>query len=287
MSNAVRQTVRVVTDSTADMPPDMLRRLGVEVVPLMVLMGDQTFRDGIDITAHEFYERLGHESKLPTTSQPSPGLFMETYQKATADGSSVISIHISSKLSGTYENALVAARNFPDGRVRVVDTEEVSAGIAMFVLTAAEMARNGYDIEAIESQLNSLKERVKLIAVVDTLEYLRKGGRIGGLSSFLGSILSVKPLLQLKDGEVQPLERVRTRGKALQRLAELVKEMGKLERLAIMHADDPDGAGELANLIAPYFPLKDIYISTVGPVIGTHAGPRCLGVVAQKAKNPG
>ena len=284
MPNATRQTVKVITDSTADMSHDSLRRLGVDVVPLMVLMGNETFRDGIDITSNEFYERLPHEAKLPTTSQPSPGLFMEAYKKATADGSSVLSLHISAKLSGTYENALIAARNFPAGQVRVIDTQEVSAGIAMFVMTAAEMARNGYDIDTIEAEITGLKDRIKLIAMVDTLEYLHKGGRIGGLQSFLGSLLSVKPLLQLKDGEVQPLERVRTRAKALQRVAEITKEMGKLERLAIMHAGDPNGAGELANLLAPVFPLKDIYISSVGPVIGTHVGPRCLGVVVQKAK---
>ena len=156
MANPVRQAVKVVTDSTADMPAEMTRRLGVEVVPLMVLMGNETFRDGIDISAHEFYQRLSHENKLPTTSQPSPGMFMEAYHKATEDGSAVISIHISSKLSGTYENALVAARNFPNGQVRVVDTRQVSAGIALFVQTAAEMARNGYDVETIETQLNNL-----------------------------------------------------------------------------------------------------------------------------------
>jgi DegV family protein with EDD domain len=123
-----------------------------------------------------------------------------------------------------------------------------------------------------------LRERVKIIATVDTLEYLQKGGRIGRLSSFVGSLLSVKPLLQVKDGEVHPLERVRTRAKALQRVAEIVKEQGKLERVAIMHADDPDGAGELANLLSTVYPLKDMYISDIGPVIGTHAGPRTVGV---------
>ncbi len=284
MTTAVKQTVKIVTDSTADMQPETLRRLGVAVVPLMVLMGDQTYRDGIDITAQEFYRRLPQLSKLPSTSQPAPGNFMQVYEEALADGSSVISLHLSAKLSGTYQNAVVAAQNFPPGRVRVIDTQVVSAGIAMFVQTAVEMARNGRTIDEIEAEMLSMCERVKIIAIVDTLEYLRKGGRIGGLRSFLGSVLSVKPILHLKDGEVQPLAQVRTHTKALQRVAEIVKGMGKLERLAIMHAADPDGAGELANLLSPVFPLKDMYISDIGPVIGTHTGPRCIGVGLEKAK---
>ena len=278
MTTALKQTVKVITDSTSDMPPETLRRLGVTVVPLMVLMGEKSYRDGIDITSREFYQRLPQLSKLPTTSQPSPGNFMKAYEEALTDGSSVISLHLSAKLSGTYQNAVVASQNFPPGRVRVFDTQQVSAGIAFFVQTASEMARSGKNIDEIEAEMKSLRERVKIIATVDTLEYLQKGGRIGRLSSFVGSLLSVKPLLQVKDGEVHPLERVRTRAKALQRVAEIVKEQGKLERVAIMHADDPDGAGELANLLSSVFPLKEMYISDIGPVIGTHAGPRTVGV---------
>ncbi|HEX2909708.1 MAG TPA: DegV family protein [Chloroflexia bacterium] len=285
MATPVKQTVKVVTDSTADMAPEATRRLGVTVVPLMVLMGEETYRDGIDISANDFYQRLPKLSKLPTTSQPSPGAFLKAYEEATAEGYQVISIHLSAKLSGTYENAVVASRNFPEGQVTVFDTQQVSAGIAFFVMTAAEMARNGYTASQIMAELESMKSRVKLIATVDTLEYLYKGGRIGGLKSFLGSLFSVKPILQLKDGEVQPLEQVRTRNKALQRIAELTKAQGPFERLAILHGADPDGAGELANMIAPFYPLKEIYISFVGPVIGTHGGPRTLGVVFQKAKN--
>lgn len=283
MSTALKQSVRVVTDSTADMSPETLRRLGIEVVPLMVLIGDETFRDGMDISAQEFYRRLPSLKKLPSTSQPSPGNFMETYEKALADGASVISIHISSRLSGTYANAMVAAGDYA-GRVRVVDTQMVSAGIAQYVLTAAEMARNGATIDAIEAEMKALRERVKLVATVNTLEYLHKGGRIGGLKNILGSLLSVKPILQLKEGEVQPLEQVRTRNKAIQRVAEIVKNMGKIERLSIMHADDREAAGELANLLGSVYPLKDMYISDVGPVIGAHTGPGTLGVAVQKAK---
>jgi DegV family protein with EDD domain len=282
MSN--KPSVKVVTDSTSDITPEQAKQWGVTVVPLTVLMGDETLRDGIDIKPQEFYQRLPHLDKLPTTSQPSPGLFLKAYEELTADGSSVISIHISSKLSGTAENAKVAARNFPEGRIRVIDSKQVSAGIAFGVQTAVEMSRAGYDIDRIEEEVKSVFERVQIYATLDTLEYLKKGGRIGGMRAFMGSILSIKPLIIIKEGEVQPLEQIRTRTKALQRLAEIVKKQGKIERLAVLHGDDQEGATELANLLASSFPLKDMYISLIGPVVGTHAGPRTLGVGIQRTK---
>jgi DegV family protein with EDD domain len=283
MSNGENQKVKVVIDSTADMSLETIKELDLEMVPLTVLIGDQAYRDGIDITSEEFYQRLPTLSKLPTTSQPSPGLFLKAYEKAVEGGMSVISIHLSAKLSGTYANAVVAARNFPEGQVRVFDTQQVSAGVAFFVRTAVEMARQGRTIDEIEAEMERMRSLVKIIATVDTLEYLHKGGRIGGLKNFFGSLLSVKPILQLKDGEVQPLEQVRTRAKALQRVAELAKAMGPIDRLAIMHAADPNSANELVNLLAPVFPKEKMFISELGPVIGAHAGPRTVGVGIQKA----
>lgn len=280
MATSLKQTVRVVTDSTADMSAEELRSLNVEMVPLKVLAGSETYRDGLDITPHDFYVRLPKWSPLPTTSQPAPGEFMGVYKRCTEDGSKVISIHLSSKLSGTYQNATTAAAEFPTGQIRTFDTEMVSAGVALYVRKAVELARLGATLEEIEAALTSMRSRVKMVATVNTLEYLHKGGRIGGLRSFVGSVLGIKPIFHLKEGEVKPLEQVRTRGKALQRMAEMVKSWGPIERVAIMHAEDSDGAGELADLIAPAL-SKDIerYISYVGPVIGTHTGPGTIGVV--------
>lgn len=282
MSN--KPGVKVVTDSTADISPEQAKRMGVTIIPLSVLMGEETFRDGVDITPQEFYKRLPQLEKLPTTSQPSPGLFMKAYEDLTADGSSVISIHISSKLSGTCENAKVAARNFPEGRVRVIDSNQVSAGIAFGVQTAVEMSQAGYDIDRIEAEVKSVFERVQVYATFDTLEYLKKGGRVGGMKAFMGSLLGIKPVVLIKDGEVQPLEQIRTRSKAIQRIAEIAKKQGKLDRLAILHGDDLDGSTEIANILSSVFPLKDMYISLIGPVVGTHAGPRCLGIGIQRSK---
>lgn len=283
MSTAESPKVKVVIDSTADLPLETIKELDLEMVPLTVLMGDQQFRDGIDITSAEFYKRLPGLSKLPTTSQPSPGLFLKAYEKAVSAGMSVMSIHLSAKLSGTYANAVVAARNFPEGQVRVFDTQVVSAGIAFFARTAVEMARSGKNVEEIEAEMIRMRDLVKIVATVDTLEYLHKGGRIGGLRNFLGSLLSVKPILQLKDGEVQPLEQVRTRNKALQRVAELAKSFGPVDRMAILHAADPTSANTLVEMLAPFFPKEKMYVSEIGPVIGTHAGPGTVGIGIQKA----
>lgn len=283
MSTAENQKVKVVIDSTADLPLETIKELDMEMVPLTVLIGDQAYRDGIDITSAEFYKRLPGLTKLPTTSQPSPGLFLKAYEKAVNAGMAVISIHLSAKLSGTYANAVVAARNFPEGQVRVFDTQQVSAGIAFFALTAVEMARSGKTIDEIEAEMIRMRDLVKIVATVDTLEYLHKGGRIGGLKNFLGSLLSVKPILQLKDGEVQPLEQVRTRSKALQRVAELAKSFGPVDRVAILHAADPASANTLVELLAPFFPKEKIHVSELGPVIGAHAGPGTVGIGIQKA----
>ena len=283
MSTAESQKVKVVIDSTADLPLDTIKELDLEMVPLTVIIGDKQYRDGIDITSEEFYKKLPGLSKLPTTSQPSPGLFLKAYEKAVNAGMAVMSLHLSAKLSGTYANAVVAARNFPEGQVRVFDTQMVSAGIAFYVWTAVEMARAGKTIDEIEAEMIRMRELVKVVATVDTLEYLHKGGRIGGLRNFLGSLLSVKPILQLKDGEVQPLEQVRTRNKALQRVAELAKSMGPVDRVAILHAADPTSANTLADLMAPFFPREKLYISELGPVIGAHAGPGTVGIGIQKA----
>jgi DegV family protein with EDD domain len=283
MTTALKQTVRVVCDSTADMSADQLRALGVEMIPLRVIAGTESFRDGLDITPAEFYKRLPQWNPLPTTSQPPPGEFIEVYKTLIDEGYDIISIHLSSKLSGTYQNASTAALNYP-GKVRLFDTMNVSAATAMYVRAAAEMARFGKNIDEIERELHDMYSRVKMAATLNTLEYLQKGGRIGKAKALIGSLLSVKPIITLKEGEVHTLEQVRTRSKAVARLAEMVKSWGPLERIAIMHAEDPDAAGELSNMLSDHLKGVDRYISDVGPVIGTHTGPGTLGVCAVQRK---
>jgi DegV family protein with EDD domain len=244
-------------------------------------MDGETLRDGIDILPPEFYKRLPGLSKTPTTSQPPVGLFQQVFEQLVEDGSQVLSIHISSDLSGTHNSASLAAQNFPPGQITVIDTRWVSAALALPVIKAAEMAKAGKEAPEIIEDVNKTIKRVSLLAVADTLEYLKRNGRIGGLAALAGSILSVKPIFTVRDGRVDKFENVRTKKKALERIAEVVKsQWGEIERMAILHADSPDEAGELASMLSSVFPLKDMYISMVGPVVGANTGPKTLGVCA-------
>lgn len=285
MTANFKQQVKVVTDSTSDIPLDLAARLGVTIVPLTVTMGDETFRDAFDITPSQFYEKLPSLKNLPTTSQPPVPLFEEAYATALRDGYNVISIHISAKLSGTFNSASVAAKSFPTERIRVIDSKLVTAALGLIVIKAAEMAQTGTNLETIEREVYDLIDRTSIFATADTLEYLHKGGRIGGLRSLFGTILAVKPIFQVKNGELVPYQNVRTKRKALERIAELTKNLGPLEKLAIAHAESPDEAGELANMLASIYPLKDIYESYIGPVVGAHAGPKTMGVCVIKARS--
>lgn len=285
MTANLKQQVKIVTDSTSDIPLDLAARLGIAIVPLSVTVGDKTYRDAYEITPKEFYEKLPGLKTLPTTSQPPIPLFEQAYSEALRDGLNVISIHISSKLSGTFNSASVAAQNFPTGRIKVIDSKLVTAALGLIVIKAAEMAQEGKDMETIEREVYDMIDRTYIFATADTLEYLHKGGRIGGLRSLFGTILAVKPIFQVKNGELVPYQNVRTKRKALERIAELTKEMGPIEKLAIAHADSPGEAGELANMVAAAYPLKDIYESYIGPVVGAHAGPKTMGVCFVKAKS--
>lgn len=272
--------VKIVTDSTADFSAEEIVRLGITVVPLTINMDGQSLRDGVDITPHEFYLRLPTLSKTPTTSQPAVGHFQQVYEELTADGSDVVSIHISSKLSGTYNSALLASQSLPPGKVTVIDTSVVSGALAMPVIEAMQVAQAGRSApEVIEVVRRSLS-KLKLLAAADTLEFLKRGGRIGGMQALAGSILGIKPVFTLKDGAVEQFAKPRTKRKAIELMAETVKGWGPAERLTILHADTPDEAADLANLLSSYFPLKDMHISYIGPVVGAHAGPKTLGLCA-------
>ena len=218
-------TVRVITDSTADLPPEMAAELGIEVVPLNVHFGTDTFRDGIDLSADEFYERLVASSCPPTTSQPSVGAFLEVYQKALEGADGIVSVHISAKLSGTWNSAIQAREQLADpSRVQVVDTGQASMGLGWVAVAAARAAQAGASLEEVAREAQSTAEQVRVLFLVDTLEFLQKGGRIGKAQAMFGSVLSIKPLLTIQEGEVHPMERVRTRGKGVARLVQLVQE---------------------------------------------------------------
>lgn len=275
--------VRLVTDSTADLPESLVRKYDITVVPLYVHFGEESLRDGVDIWASEFYYRLENSGVLPQTSQPSPGDFLEAYRPLVEAGEEVLSIHLSRALSGTCHSAELAADMVGGAGVRVVDSGLASLGVGMVVLEAARRIEAGAGREEAAEAVRRASQRLVVYFVVETLEYLRKNGRIGRASEFLGSLLNIKPVLTLQDGVVAPVEKARGKGKALGRIFELLHERlgDKAARFAVVHGDRPEEAASLAERVKREFNcVEPPFTGYVGPVIGCHAGPGLLGVVA-------
>mgnify|MGYP001423783036 CR=1 FL=1 len=273
-------TVRVVTDSTSDLPHDLARSLDITIVSLNVHFGSEVFKDGVDLDADEFYRRLMSGGELPKTSQPSVGEFMETYQGLGSDSDGIVSVHISSKLSGTY-NAAVQAKGEVDvgGPIEVIDTYQASMGVGMVAVSAAKAAREGADLEEVTRVAGQSVERSQCISLFDTLEYLQKGGRIGKARAVVGTVLGIKPLISVRDGEVHELGKERTRSRGIARLEQVAREFAPLEELSVMHSTSPEDAQMLARNLSELLPEgKEPLIARYGPVIGTYAGPGALGL---------
>ena len=269
--------VRIVTDSTADLTPEQQRAAGITVVPLNVHFGDEVFRDHVDLSTDEFFRRLKASPQLPRTSQPSVGAFEEAYRSLRQGGDEIVSVHLSSKVSGTYNSALMAAQSVGEGKIDVVDSLSTSMALGFIALEGAKLVRAGRDRQAVADCLRGLVHKARVICVVDTLTYLERGGRIGKARALLGSLLNVKPILQLKDGEVVPLGRARGRPQALNRLVELLERDGKVRQLAIMHGAAQTDAEQLRERVASSYPGVDIQLTEIGAVLGTHTGPGVIG----------
>lgn len=279
--------VHVVTDSTADLTPELIKEFGVtapvHIVPLTVHFGEQEYRDGVDLTAAEFYRKLRESSQMPRTSQPSPAAFIDVYAQISRPGDAILSFHISSKLSGTYQSALLAARQFDDRRIEVIDTRSASLGVGLIALRAAQLTEQGAELDEILVACREMINHNRVLFLVDTLEYLHKNGRIGKAQAFVGGLLNVKPILTLEDGVVAPLDKVRGKAKARARLLERLLETTAAERVvvgAVVHAQAPEDAASLAEAVAAQFPASRIVTGQLGPTVGTHVGPGTLGVVA-------
>jgi len=271
-------SIAIVTDSTADLPPELTRARAITVVPLTLNFDGKSLLDGVDIQPYEFYRRLHSVTTHPTTSQPSPGRFAEVYKSLLADHDAVVSIHISQKLSGTYESARQAAGMTDPQRVRVIDSELVSMSLGLITLAASSLAAGGADSAAIEAKVVDMRSSIQTYFSVATLEFLRRGGRIGRASALLGSVLQVKPVLCIRDGLVTPLERVRTFERALNRVVELTREVDRGHGVCVIvgHADaqaDAERIGRELDSIA-----DTLMIQPLGPVVGAHAGPGVVGV---------
>jgi DegV family protein with EDD domain len=280
--------IAVVTDSTCDTLPDLAAKQGVRVVPLTVRFGEQQYKDGVDITAKEFYARLTTSSITPSTSQPSPEAFATCYKELLEGGADgVASVHISGKLSGTFQSATLAAQEFA-GKVEVVDTSTVSAGLQLVVDSTREAAQRGADLAAVAEAATSAAARSGLYVLLDTLAYLQRGGRIGKAQAFVGGLLNVKPVLQLKDGLVHPESRVRSRSQGMARIVELLRQSGKIQAAAIMYTTVPELAEELKPQVQQIVgETCEVKVGEIGPVVGTYVGPGTVGVAFVRSQLPG
>lgn len=270
--------VAIVTDSTADFAGTEPADLGITVVPLTVNWGKDILRDRIDVTTTEFYERLRTDRDLPRTAAPPLGIFEQVYRDLLAEHDAVVSVHIASKFSATYDVACTAARNVDSDHVHVVDSAATTVTLGWLAAAAAELAQRGALPERIIGELQGMIPRLRILLTLDTLEYLQRGGRIGRAQAFLGGLLNVKPVLECRHGEIYPVERVRTRRAAVHRVAEIVQQLGPKERIAVAHSDCEDEARAFAMEVARQEGLQNVPIAEIGSVVGTHTGPGVLGI---------
>jgi len=272
-------TVKIVTDSLSDITADLAQELGVTVVPLTVSFGRESFLDRITMSTEEFYRRLSYDPVWPTTTQPPPGDFATVYNKLAAETDEILVITVSSKLSGTYDSAL-NARTMVTGkcRIEVLNSLTVVMGLGLIVIAAAKAVKAGANLDSLVELVKGCMPKSHSIMYFDTLKYLAKGGRIGKAQGLVGSLLSVKPILTLHDGEVHPLTRVRSRTAGIDYLHKFATGFSNIAELAVEHATTPDEADSLVKRLAAIFPAERIYRSTVSPVIGTYAGPNVLSV---------
>lgn len=275
----------IVTDSTADIPEDIAKQHDIHVVPLRLMFGEDTFEDGVDISAEVFYKRLVQSEQLPTTSQASPADYMQVYQEIMNEypGSPIISFHISSGLSGTYQSATIAKSMLEgDTDITIVDSKSASYGFGLLVVHAARLAAEGKTAEEIVRSVEEVRRQRKLYFLVDTLEYLQKGGRIGKAAAMIGNLLNIKPILSIdEEGIIYAVEKVRGRKKALARILERFREdLGGVQNInvAVGHTADPASAEPVLEDLSRDFRLQEVVLTNIGPVVGTHVGPGTLAV---------
>ena len=279
--------VKIVTDSACDVPAELAERHGITVVPVTVRFGTTTFLDGVELTADELYERLTAGGELPTTSQPSIGEFAEVYERLGKDADGIVSVHVSSKLSGTYNSALQASDQAEaDCPIDVVDTFQASMGAGLTAIAAAKAAAEGASLDEIGELVDSAVERSGCMALLGTLEFLQKGGRIGKAQALVGTLLRIHPMIVLSEGEVLPMAKPRTRRKGLQELKKACAERGPLEALSVIHSTVPDEAEELAAELSDLLPdgVEPI-VARFGPALGTYVGPKAIGLASIAARD--
>jgi len=278
--------IKVVTDSSVDLPEEIARELDITIVPLTIHFGDRTYLDRQDIDPATFYRMLTTEHVHPRTAQPSVGLFEAAFRRLAAAGHDILVIAIGATLSGTMNSAALAAQQVPDARVTLVDSGTVSMAMGSMVIRATRLAREGHDMAAIEAAVRDMMPRLRLCLLADTLTYLQRGGRIGRAQAVAGSLLNIKPILTLNRGEVTPLARVRSRAKGLHEMVEFLRAGAPLEEVYVMHTAAPQLGDELAAMLQPLFGQTPPVLP-LGPVVGVHLGPGSAGAIGlSRTGNP-
>lgn len=274
------QRIAVVTDSVAMLPESLARELSIRVVPIVLTIGDRSYRDGIDLTTEEFYRLLRASEELPTTAAPSVGEFLRVFEEALTDAEAVVAVHVSSELTSVYRFALMAADQIPGGRVHVVDSQSATMAQGFVALAAARAARARADLETVLAAAADVRSRVRFFAFLETLEYLRRGGRVNGAVAMMGNAIQLKPIVHIVDGQIAAIARPRTRRKATQAMLDLMSSevADRPVRAAVLHADAIDDAEALRRRVADQFDCLELHVTEMTPVMGTHTGPGLLGL---------
>ena len=278
-------TIKIVTDSTADLPPRLAEDLGITVVPVYLRFGDEVFHDRVDISADEFYRRLMHDPIHPSTTQPSPQDFIDVYKELSKKADGIISIHVTDKLSGTCNSALQGKKAVGKGcPIEVIDSQLVTMGLGQLAMAANEIAQSGKSLPQVAEEVKKMIPSIRGFGLLDTLKYLALGGRIGKVQALLGSVLSVKPMLTIKDGVLAPAGRARSRAKGIDILFDYVKNTADIQDLAVVYNTAPDEAQALVKRLGSVFPEERIRLAQLGPALGVHTGPGIL-FVALRGKS--
>ena len=276
--------VKIVTDSTCDVPPHLMKELGITVVPVYTVFGDKSYRDRVDINDDEFYYKLTHDSIHPTTSVPTPKDFADVYNRLAEQTDEIVSVHLTSRESGTYNSAVLGKELVTKKcRVEVIDSLSVSLGCGLLVLEAAREAKAGASLERVSELVRQAVPKVHLLILVDTLKYVVRGGRLSKAHGIIGAVIKVKPMLTLKEGDLSLVGVARTKAKAVERLYEFARSFSKVKEIAVAYTTTPDEAKALADRVKAVFPDAPLFITRVGSALGTHAGPGAMGIAVREA----
>ena len=279
--------IRVVTDSTSDLPAQIVERWHITVVPIYVMAGDVTYKDGVDISHDQFYRLLTSGSRLPTTAQPPTADFQQVYEELLGQGHQIISIHVSGKLSGTLNSAEQAKASLAEATpIEIIDSQLASIPLGLVVVAAAQEAEQAESYQQLAEKVRRDLPLTHSFFLLDTLEYLQKGGRIGRAQAFLGSMLGVKPILKIQDGVAHPVERPRTWDRGQRRMLALVRELAPVRQLAVIHSTDPERAAALREQLSGLLPEEKVISARFGSTLGTYLGPNALGVALTQTGGP-